>query len=54
MDEMKTIYYYGSAEEIEKIQSAIEKARDTGSGKVRSGDVLRRILLNWIKEGGKI
>ena len=53
-DDKKTIYYYADEAEDQEIKSALEGARETPSGKVRGGDVLRMILLTWARNGGKI
>jgi hypothetical protein len=55
MPEMKRVtYYYASDQDDDEIQNAIYDARDTPSGRVRGGDVVRVVLLNWAREGGKI
>ena len=54
IEDKKMIYYYSSDEEEQEIKSALEGARETPSGKVRGGDVLRMILLSWARNGGKI
>jgi hypothetical protein len=55
MPETKRItYYYASDQDDAEIQNAIYDARNTPSGRVRGGDVIRVVLLNWAREGGKI
>jgi hypothetical protein len=49
-----TFYYVYSKEEADEIKEAIDKAREQDNGKIRQGDALRMILLNWARNGGKI
>jgi hypothetical protein len=50
----RIIYYYASDDEDKIIQDALDKAKETPSGKVRNGDVLKMVLLSWTRDGGKI
>ena len=50
----RMLYYYASDQDDIEIQEALYEARETPSGKVRGGDILRAILLNWARNGKKI
>jgi hypothetical protein len=56
MDEItvSTFYFASNKEEADKMKAALDKAREQATGKIRSGDVLRKIILNWIERGGMI
>ena len=56
MDEItvSTFYFASNKEEADKMKAALDKAREQNTGKIRSGDVLRKVILNWIEQGGTI
>ena len=59
MDEEKeititTFYYVNTKDEANEIKAALDKAREQEHGKIRQGDALRMVLLQWARNGGKI
>jgi hypothetical protein len=53
-DVKRLLHLYSTEAEQKEIEQAIDKAQLTESGKVRQGDVVRKVMLNWARNGGKI